>query len=172
MSKPSRTTAAKLERLEAERDRAVVNARAGPIRPACERHGWTPEGGLRSNNFSAVASLCPGCREERKKAEREAAAPEVRYIDFSSLPEGSTAAKAWAAAKEAQAKAGIAVAGSTVERELLRAIDDDRADELYELRRTPADRHQANRDYRRSKLGDSRRRHAQEYVPHPARAGS
>jgi hypothetical protein len=168
MTKSSRTTAARLEQLEAERE---VLQRLAPIqRPACPEHGWHPPG-PGTNNYSALASLCPYCREERKRAEREAAAPEVKTIDFGKLPEGSVAAKLWDEARDMQARAGLVVAGSALEREILRTIDSDRADDLHELREIAADRRRANEAHWQRQLGWRGRRRKQKYEPHPARAG-
>jgi len=173
-NQPSRTSKWVLERLEEAEDRhhrSEVRRLAGlPPRVACERHGWSPEGGVRTNNWAAVASLCPYCREARRKAEREAAAPEVRHIDFGALPPGSLAARLWDEAREAQAKAGIIVAGSPEEREILRTLDAERDDEEYELRQSAQDRRRSHEDHWRRRYGGRSR--AQQYVPHPARAGS
>jgi hypothetical protein len=110
MTKPPQRTPRwvleRLEEVEAKHHRDEVKRLANlPPRAACEKHGWSPEGGCKSNNWSAIASLCPHCRTERRRAEKEAEQPEMRTIDFAQLPVGSLASKLWERAQERQAAA-------------------------------------------------------------------
>jgi Ni,Fe-hydrogenase III component G len=78
------------------------------------------------------------------------------------------AAKAWDEAREAQARAGIIVAGSPEERELLRVLDSERDDELYELHQSAEDRRASHEEHWHQRVGGRKR--PQQYVPHPAKA--
>jgi hypothetical protein len=170
--KPRKTPAAVLDRLASRveelgeaRHRSFVDS-VVPQRAACERHGWSPEGPRpASDHWDAIASLCPACTAERRRAEREAEAPETITLDVyaGSLREQ----KAWQESRALREQAGHIFSGSTVEREALRVIDELRADEMALLRETPASRRRTHRDHWGRKL----RVHTQRYEPHPARAG-
>src|SRR5262245_28873017 len=111
----------RLEEIQDEHEREGLQKLAPVQRAACPEHGWHPPG-PGSLNMDALKAMCPHCREERKQKRREEETPETRTIDFGALPESSMARKLWGEAREAQAKAGIVVAGSLLERELLRTI--------------------------------------------------
>jgi hypothetical protein len=94
----------RLEELAADREREQVATLAGPIRPACELHGWTPAHGLRTNNFAAVASMCPLCAAERDQRRREAEAPVVEVVDLKLHSAGAYVATSCGRRSEAGAK--------------------------------------------------------------------
>jgi hypothetical protein len=170
--KPARTPAALLDRLASQveelgeqRHRQRL-AEMFPPRPACERHGWVPERGPGLIDATALASLCPACRSERKQAEREAEMPEVVTLDL--YGGDLRAQKLWADARDAMERAGHVLGGSAMERELLRTIDDERRLEVAALRETADDRRRYSREHWGRKMRVHRR---QQYTPHPARAG-
>jgi hypothetical protein len=171
VSKPKRTlpaVLAKLEQIAAERERVAVATLAGPIRPACELHGWSPELGLRSNNFSAIASLCPHCTEEREQRRREEQQPAVETVELDLGSAGARADRLWAETKERRMQAGEVLAGSPAELEALRWIDSERVYVVAADNETAQARRIRHREFWGRKLGASSRR---VYEPHPARAG-
>jgi hypothetical protein len=162
--KPKRTLDAVLRKLAevgAAHDREVVQRLVPIQRYACERHGWHPSG-PGSLNMDALASLCPSCIDERKQKQREEEAPEVHTLDVYGGDE--RAKKLWQDSCDARERAGQILGGSAAEREIVRAIDDARRDELYELKLTRSDR-------RRSHWGRKLRVHTQTYEPPPIKAG-
>jgi hypothetical protein len=171
--KPTRTPAAVLNRLAArieeigeERHRRRL-AEMFPAPPACPHHGWSPPGpGL--IDATALSSLCPGCREERRRAQREAEAPEVVTLEVRLPP---AIDKAWRESLLQCERAGHVLPGSTIEREALQVIDEGRREETALLQETPEDRRRGNATYWRRRMSGVHTRAAQTYEPHPARAG-
>jgi len=172
--KPTRTPAALLNRLAArveeigeQRHRRRL-AEMFPTPPACPRHGWSAPGpGL--IDPQALASLCPACREERRRAQREAEAPEAVTLDL--YAGDMRLQRAWAEHVKLREEAGDILGGSTMERELLLVLDEERRDEIALLRETPADRRRHNETYWRRRMLGVHTRAPQQYECHPARAG-
>jgi hypothetical protein len=153
-----------VEEIQERRHREGL-AQMFPPRPACERHGWYPERGPGLVDASALASLCPACRAERRLTEREAEIPETVTLDrYTTSP---LAAKLWDKQLDMRAQMGELLPGSAAEREALHVVDEARRDEIYELKLTPAHRRRIHREHWGRKL----RVHRQTYTPHPARAG-
>ena len=126
---------ARLEQRQEERHRRRL-AEMFPPRPACERHGWSPQGpGLIDN--AALAALCPACRQERKAKERREAAPEA--VTLSLYSGGLRAEQLYAEHLRAREQAGFVTPGSSLEREMLRALDEGRRDEVAALKETASD---------------------------------
>jgi hypothetical protein len=168
VSRPSRTTAAALERL-AERERAVVDRLVGvPPRPACELHGWSPDGLCRSNTWGSVASMCPHCAAERERRRREGAEPAVEVVEINPRSGGRHGDRMWAEIRGKREAAGEVFPGSVAERDLLQLIDSERRYAIADDNETAHERRIRHRDYWRRKLQAPRR---QTYQPHPARAG-
>src|SRR5262245_37835053 len=144
VSKPPRRTLQsvlqRLEQQEAERQRESVNTLAGPIRAACELHGWTPVYGLRTTNFAAAASMCPFCARERDQRLREQEAPAVEIVELNLPSAGAYSDKLWQEAKERREAAGEIFAGSVSERDVLQLIDTARVDAVARDRETAHDR--------------------------------
>jgi hypothetical protein len=172
VSRPSRRTVQsvlrRLEELQDERARERVDTLAGPIRAACELHGWTPVYGLRTNNFAAVASMCPFCAWERDQRRREQEAPAVEVVELNPHSAGAYSDKLWQAAKERREAAGEIFAGSVSERDVLQLIDSARVDAVAGDRETAHDRRVRHRAHWATMFGASSGR---VYEPHPARAG-
>lgn len=171
--KPQRTPAAVLHRLaskveetQEQRHRQRLDAMFPP-RPACERHGWSPPG-PGSDNWGAIGSLCPACRSERREAEREQEMPETVTLDVQLPP---ALEKAWSEHRNLREQAGDVLGGSTIESEMLRAIDEERALEVALLKDTADDRRRYNADYWRRRMHGTHRGRTQMYERHPARAG-
>ena len=170
--KPTRTPAALLHRLATraeelseERHREHLARVAPVVRYDCEEHRWHVPG-PGTIDRPAMKSLCPFCRRERKRIEREQEAPEVVTLDWYGT--SPLATKLWDKQLDERARMGELLPGSAAEREALRVVDDARADEIYELKLTPADRRRIHREHWGRKL----RVHGREtYTPHPARAG-
>jgi acetylornithine deacetylase/succinyl-diaminopimelate desuccinylase-like protein len=166
--KPKRTlrhVLLRLEELSEGRRREYLTRVAPIVRPSCPVHGWTAPG-PGSLNASAVASLCPACREDRKRRAREEATPETVTIG---LYEGSPRAQQlWQEYKDRAERAGYVMPGSATETLAVRAIDELRQEELLELAETAGDRRRANAEYWGRRLRTSNQ---QVYTPHPARAG-
>jgi hypothetical protein len=168
--KPRRTlrqVVVRLEELAAEREREQVAALAGPIRPACELHGWSPAHGLRTNNFAAVAGMCPLCAAERDQRRREEEAPAVAVVELKLHSAGGYGDKLWEEIRGRREAAGEIFPGSVAERDLLQLIDGERPYAIVRDNET-ADRRIRHREYWGRKLGASSGR---VYEPHPARAG-
>ncbi len=113
-----------------------------------------------------AASLCPHCREDRRRRARELETPATEPIR---LCEGSaTAKRLWDEARDRLEHAGVVLGGSATEKLACRTIDELRTEELYELAQTPRDRRRANAEHWGRKLRVPGR---QAYTSHPARAG-
>jgi hypothetical protein len=168
--KPRRTLSsviARLEEIGRERQREAVE-KLSPIRRfACEKHAWSPSG-PGSTNWWAIGSLCPSCQGDRKRREREAEAPEVHTLDL--WNGGPLASKLWQAQRDRLKRQDHVLAGSAAEREIVRTIDDLRADALYDLRQTAADRRRLLAEHWQRRLRRGRKP-PQRYERHPARAG-
>jgi uncharacterized Zn finger protein (UPF0148 family) len=172
VSKPPHRAAQSVLQLLAElqdgRAREQVDTLAGPIRPACELHGWTPVYGLRTNNFAAVASMCPFCARERDQSRREQEAPAVLVVEANVRSAGAYSDELWREANEGREAAGEILAGSVSERDLLQVIDSARVDAVARDRESAHDRRGRHRAHWAAKFGASSGR---VYEPHPARAG-
>jgi hypothetical protein len=169
--KPGRTlrhVLVRLEELAAEREREQVAALAGPIRHACELHGWSPAHGLRTNNFAAVASMCPLCAAERDQRRREEEAPAVEVVESNVHLAGAYGDRLWEEVRSRREAAREIFPGSVAERELLQLIDSERPYAIARDNETPADRRLRHHEYWGRRLGLSSGR---VYEPHPARAG-
>jgi hypothetical protein len=171
VSKPKRTlpaVLAKLEQIAAEREREQIAELAGPIRPACHEHGWSPERGLRSNNFSAIASMCPVCTEEREQRRREEEEPAVESVELNLHSAGVHGDRMWDEIRERRMQAGEIFPGSVAERDLLQLMDSERVYVVAADNETAQDRRIRHREYWGRKL---RAPSGRVYEPHPARAG-
>jgi len=165
--KPQRTSVEELERLEAERHRDAVQRLAPIERPACARHGWHPPG-PGSQNVEALASLCPYCYAESRRTGREEERPETRTVELDIHAGSPYAQRAWEQRLHERVEAGEALAGTTMEREALRWIDNARLDRLDDLPESAEDRRRRSERHWGQRLGVHNGRR---YVPHPARAG-
>ena len=114
-----------------------------------------------------LQSLCPYCRDERQRKQRESEAPEVQVLDVY----GGSARQQllWAEARAQREQAGEVFSGSTLEREALRAIDEQREIEKIDLAETADDRRRANAEHWGRRLGVYAP--GRKYQPHPAKAG-
>ena len=171
--KPARTPFAVLDRLASrieeigeERHRAYVDS-VVPPRAACQRHGWSPSG-PGSNNWDALASLCPGCYEERRERDREQETPETRTIEVNPFAGSLYAQREWERHKQLRMAAGEVLPNTPAETEAIRWLDNARHDEQLDLKESASDRRRTHEAHWGRRMGVYRR---QSYVPHPARAG-